>query len=177
MAEDIIIRLIADAAVIPAVFVAGYALIFKIPKGQRYKAYCRILMAGLTAYLVAKIVSVIYQPALQRPFEVLGVEPGASYLNNPGFPSDHALFVAAIALAVWCEVKSKAIGMLLAALVILVSIGRVVALVHTPLDIIGGVAIAMLGAVWYIQKPQEVGGKRGDHGKSNTRGSSRHTAV
>lgn len=162
MTIELIIRFMADIAVIPVVLIGAYALFVKVPKGQRYQAYCRIIMAGVTAYLLAKFVGSVYQPSLERPFELLGVAPGASYLDNPGFPSDHALFVAAITLAVWFETKQKAISLLLAGLTLLVVIGRVAALVHTPLDVIGGVAIALIGAVWYIQKPVE---KRRNHGK------------
>jgi membrane-associated phospholipid phosphatase len=36
-------------------------------------------------------------------------------------------------------------------LTVAVAIGRVLALVHTPIDVIGGMAIACIGALWYIQ--------------------------
>jgi membrane-associated phospholipid phosphatase len=109
-------------------------------------------MAGLTAYLIAKLVASVYQPELLRPFELLGVQPGAYYLKNPGFPSDHMLFVTAITLAVWFETRKKNIALLLAGLSVLVGIGRVLALVHTPLDVIGGVVIACVGGIWYLQR-------------------------
>jgi len=152
MTFDLIIRLIADAAVIPVALIGAYVLLFKIPRGGRFEAYSRILMAGLTAYLIAKFVATIYQPSFERPFETLGVAPGALYLNNPGFPSDHALFVTAIAAAVWFETRMKKTTILLVSLVALVCIGRVLALVHTPLDVIAGVVIGLIGAVWYVQK-------------------------
>lgn len=150
-----LIHLIADAAVIPVVLIGAYALLFKIPKGGRFEAYSRILMAGLTSYLIAKFVATIYQPSFERPFEILGVAPGALYLNNPGFPSDHALFVAAITAAVWFETRMKKTTAVMAVLVVLVCVGRVLALVHTPLDVIAGVAIGLMGAVWYVHKPVE----------------------
>jgi membrane-associated phospholipid phosphatase len=71
-------------------------------------------------------------------------------LNNPGFPSDLALFVTAITCAVWFETKQKAITLILVGLTIAVCIGRILALVHTPADVIGGVLIALIGAVWYL---------------------------
>lgn len=150
MAFEIIVRIIADGAVIPVVLIGAYMLIFKIPKGKRYESYCRILMAGLTAYLIAKFAAVIYQPATERPFELLGTEAGALFLNNPGFPSDHALFVTAITCAVWFETRNKKITLLLALLVLTVCIGRVLALVHTPTDVIFGVIIGLIGALWYL---------------------------
>jgi len=154
MPVDVFIRLIADVAVIPVVLIAACALIFKIPKGSRFAAYSRILMAGLTAYLLAKFVATIYQPSTLRPFQELGVDPGAFYLNNPGFPSDHALFVTAIVCAVWFETRMKKTTLVLLGLVALICIGRVVALVHTPLDVIGGVVIALIGALWYSNVPR-----------------------
>lgn len=157
-----IIRLFADGAVIPIVFIAGYLLLFKIPKGHRCEAYTRILMAGLTSYLVAKLLGSVWQPSGERPFEILGVAPGASYLNNPGFPSDHALFTAFLTLAVWFETRQKKLSILLLVLTILVCIGRVLALVHTPLDVIGGLIVASIGALWYLQseKHQSAAGSR-----------------
>ncbi|OYW86266.1 hypothetical protein B7Z17_00765 [Candidatus Saccharibacteria bacterium 32-49-10] len=153
MTFELIVRILADYSVFAVVLIGAYALLLKVPKGSRYQAYTRVLMAGLTAYLLAKFIATLYQPSTMRPFEILGVEAGASFLNNPGFPSDHALFVMAIAWAVWFETKNRLLGLLVFSLVILVGVGRVLALVHTPLDVIGGVAIASLGALWYIQKP------------------------
>ena len=145
------IRIIADGIVIPAVLIGVYALAFKVPKGHRLESYKRILMAGLTAYLLAKLIGAIYQPSVDRPFELLGTVAGASFLNNPGFPSDHTLFLTAIICAVWFETRQKVITTILIGLTIAVCIGRVLALVHTPIDVIGGVIIALMGTVWYLK--------------------------
>lgn len=150
MSYEIILRIIADAAVVPVVLISAYVLLFNVPKGQRFQSYSRIVMAGLTAFLLAKLIGVVYQPSDLRPFELLGVGAGASYLDNPGFPSDHALFVAAITLAVWNETRMKKVTLLLMALVVLICLGRVLALVHTPADVIGGVSIALFGGLWYM---------------------------
>ncbi|HUO62003.1 MAG TPA: phosphatase PAP2 family protein [Candidatus Bathyarchaeia archaeon] len=145
-----LIRLIADGTLVPIVLIGVYALVFRVPAGHRYEAYCRILMAGLTSLLLAKYMSTLYQPTNLRPFELMGVSAGASYLPNPGFPSDHALFAAAITYAVWFETRDKLWSLILAGLVVLVCVGRVLALVHTPLDIAGGLAAASFGAIWYL---------------------------
>jgi membrane-associated phospholipid phosphatase len=181
MLVDILTRFIADYAVIAIVLIGAYAILFKIPKGGRFHAYSRILMAGLTAYLLAKFVATIYQPSDLRPFELLGVNPGASYLNNPGFPSDHALFVTAILAAVWFETRQKKLTILLAVLVVLVCVGRVVALVHTPFDVLAGVAIALIGALWYSNQSRTSNSKNEVHGDgtshSRPTNSSRKTVV
>ena len=150
MTQELLIKVFADGLMIPAILIGSYALLFMIPKGHRLESYKRILMAGLTAYLLAKIIGLVFQPSTMRPFEELGLAAGASFLNNPGFPSDHTLFLTAIACAVWFETRKEAISIVIVRLVVAVCIGRVMALVHTPLDVIGGVFIALLGSIWYI---------------------------
>jgi membrane-associated phospholipid phosphatase len=145
------VKLIADYSVVPIVLLGAWALLFGVPKGGRYEAYCRVLMAGLTAYLFAKLIGAVYQPTGMRPYEMLGLHPGASYLDNPGFPSDHTLFVTAIALAVWFETTYRKLAVGLFLLVIVVAVGRVLALVHTPLDVSAGIVIALIGGLWYLQ--------------------------
>lgn len=150
MVFDIIIHIIADGALIPVVLIGGYMLLFKVEKGHRFEAYARVLMAGLTAYLIGSLAAVIYQPEAQRPFELLGAQAGALFLNNPGFPSDHTLFATAIACAVWFETHNRTFSLILAGLVVLIAVGRVLALVHTPTDVIGGIVIGLVGALWYV---------------------------
>lgn len=173
MAPEFLVRLLADAAVIPVILIGAWALLYKVPKGHRFEAYSRVLMAGLTAYMLAKFIGTVYQPATLRPFELLGVNPGAFYLNNPGFPSDHALFVTAITCAVWFETRMKKVSLVLVILVVLICAGRVVALVHTPLDVIGGVGIALLGALWYSNVPRRQEEHGHGKGHSNAATSSR----
>lgn len=152
---ETLIAILADGIMIPIVLIAGYALLFKVPREQRFQAYARILLAGLTAYLVAKLLATIY-PVSERPFELLGQDPGASYLNNPGFPSDHALFATFLLLAVWFETRQKTLTLILLVLVAAVCAGRVLALVHTPLDVIGGIIVAAFGALWYLQRDKKL---------------------
>lgn len=180
MPADFLIRFIADYAVIIVVLIGAWAILFKVPKGHRFEAYARILMAGLTAYMLAKFVASVYQPSTLRPFELLGVAPGAAYLPNPGFPSDHALFVTVIALAVWFETRMKKLSIVLAALVITICIGRVVANVHTPLDVIAGVIIALIGALWYSNQSRTSNSKLEIHGDGTSHSrpaSSSHKTV
>ena len=144
-----IVKLIADGLVVPVVLIGAYALIKLVPNKEKYQVYSQVLMAGLTAYVAAKIIGSIYQPDQMRPFEILGVSAGASFLNNPGFPSDHALFTMAITLAVFFGAKSWRLAVVCLVMTILICVGRVIALVHTPLDVIGGLLIACVGIVWY----------------------------
>jgi undecaprenyl-diphosphatase len=153
---DMVIKFLADYLLIPLVLVAGYALLFKAPKRGRYDLYSRVLMAGATSYWLAKVIGYLWQPEALRPFEKLGIAPGASYLGNAGFPSDHVLFAMFLALAVWYVVRKPLWTTAMLLMVLGVGVGRVLALVHSPLDVVGGVAIALLGAVWYIDYGKKV---------------------
>lgn len=144
MSEDILLKIIADYLVLPIALVGGVVLL-AVPARLRYAAWGLAFMTGLTALLFAKIVSLFYQG--ERPFETLGVEPGAAFLPNPGFPSDHALLVFTVTCIVWATTKNKALSGVLLAASILVALGRVLALVHTPLDVIGGIFCAILAAI------------------------------
>ncbi len=156
MAPQVLIKILADGLVIPVVLLAGYALLFRIPSTRRYDAYCRIVVVGLTTFLFAKLIGIVFQPAVMRPFELLGVPAGASFLNNPGFPSDHVLFTAFLMFAVWFETRERRLALLLLALTLTIGVGRILALVHSPLDVLGGFAIAALGALWYLQPEAKI---------------------
>jgi undecaprenyl-diphosphatase len=147
---DFIIKIMADWTILPIVVLGAYALLLKVPKGQKIKTYALVLVAGLGAYLIAKLVASVYQPSGIRPFEERGVEPGASYADNAGFPSDHTLFAAAIVIAVWSQTRTKLITVTLVVFTLLMAVGRVLALVHTPLDILGAFLFAAVGALWYL---------------------------
>lgn len=144
MTYDFLLRVIADYFVILVALVGGAALLL-VPKKDRYHIWARAFVAGLTALFFAKVMSLLYQG--ERPFETLGVEPGAAFLPNPGFPSDHALLVFTVTCIVWAVTKNKTLGAALLAGSILVSAGRVMALVHTPLDVIGGALCAILAVI------------------------------
>ncbi len=150
-----VVRFIADGLMYAIIVIGALALVLDVAKQQRYAAYCRILMAGLSALLIAKLVSVIFQPAEARPFELLGVEAGASFMSNHGFPSDHVLLGSVITLAVFMEARRKNLAVLLAVLTVLMAGGRVMAYVHTVLDVVGGMFFALVGGLWYWQPRQQ----------------------
>ena len=147
---ETIIKILADGLMVPIVLLAAYVLIMKVPHAHRYDTYTRILMAGISSYLVAKLVGAVWQPEAVRPFEKLGIEAGAAFLNNPGFPSDHTLFATFLTLAVWYATKNGRLAAIMAGMTILVTVGRVLAHVHTPLDVTGGIVFAVIGSIWYI---------------------------
>ena len=159
--DKLLIVIAADFSVIVVALVSLWVLLVKIPDATRYAAYTRILLAGLTSYFAAKVAGLLYQPETMRPFEKLGVDPGAAYLNNPGFPSDHALFAAFLVLTICCVARRRRLAIVLAVLTVIMCTARVIALVHTPLDVIGGVLLAIVGGVWYIGLPKSLANHTG----------------
>ena len=149
------IQLIADGLILPIAMMGAIALLLWTPK-PKIENYKYGLMAGLTSLLLAKLLSVIYHPAVERPFQQLGEEARALYIDNPGFPSDHALFVTVIVLAVYALTGRKKLSLVLAVLALLVCVGRVVALVHTPLDVVGGIFAGLVGGLWYLTRSKRL---------------------
>ena len=154
--QELIIRFAADGAMIVAALIALYTFAFVVPREKWWYWGIRIFMAGITTYATAKLLGAVYQPNELRPFEQLGLEPGASYLPNPGFPSDHALFAMFLTIAVWFSTKRLDLALTMLGLTIVIAIARVVALVHAPIDILGGLLIPLIGVLWYRRKPEKV---------------------
>ena len=142
MLYDVLIVVIADWLVIPIVIVGGLAMLMTSPKGRLYQTLARSVVAGMVALLLAKCASLLYQG--ERPFVESGSAPKAAYLDNPGFPSDHALLVFAVAFIVWAATKNVRLSIALLIMAMLVAVGRVLALVHTPLDVTGGIVCAFV---------------------------------
>lgn len=76
-----------------------------------------------------------------RPFVVDHTVPLLAHAADNGFPSDHALLTAAIAAGIWKSSRPlSAIGW---AIAIAVGTARVLAGIHWPMDVIGGLLMAV----------------------------------
>lgn len=153
---DILIRLMADGLMVVIFLITITAFIVLIKPKNWWSWAWRIALAGITAYAAAKLIGHFYQPETLRPFEKLGVEPGAAFLPNPGFPSDHALFASFLTLAVWFSTRKRSLTVVLVCLTLLMGLARVLALVHTPLDVLGGLLIPLIGIIWYRHARQKI---------------------
>lgn len=145
------IRFFADYLLIIVLGISAVVLLYDgVRKGVRAR-YPQLILSGLSALLIAKLMSLAYQPTAERPFVSQGVAPGAAFIDNPGFPSDHALLGVAAVWGVYALTGRRKLSLVLAVAVVAMMIARVLALVHTPVDIIGGAVAASLGALWYLQ--------------------------
>ena len=143
-----LLRAVADGTLLLILAVSAPIIILAVRKKFWQQAPV-LIMAGLTSLLVGKVLSLLYQPAVARPFLELGLEPGAAYIDNPGFPSDHALLATVAVVAVCVLSRNRNLTIALGLLVVIMCVGRVMALVHTPLDVVGGVLAGLAGGIWY----------------------------
>lgn len=142
---DFLLRVMADWLVVLVVITGGLAVL-RLARHDRYQVIARGFVTGLVALFFAGVLRLLV-PEGQRPFEQLGVNPGAAYLDNPGFPSDHTLLVFTVAFVVWASTKNRTVTVVLLGLGALVAAGRIAALVHTPADVAGGIACALAAAL------------------------------
>lgn len=147
---DLLIKFLADYLLIIVLLVGAGALLVGTSLRMKVQAYPYVIMAGLTSLLVGKLMSLLYQPEAARPFVEQGVTAGAAYIDNPGFPSDHVLLATVVALAVIVLVKKRWLSVLMVVAVLAIGLGRILALVHTPLDVIGGLVAGLSGSIWYL---------------------------
>ena len=148
------IRLLADGTLILVLLASAAVIGYDTIRKRLWQSLPYAVMAGLTSLLIAKLVSLVYQPSVMRPFLEQGVQAGAAFIDNPGFPSDHALLGTVAVLATYAVTRRRWVSLVLAGIVVVMCVARVVALVHTPLDVMGGVAIGLIGGLWYVSMPK-----------------------
>ena len=145
---QLLTRLLADGTLVFILLISAGFILHAL-RGKTWLNLPVLIMAGLTSLLVGKVMSLLYQPEVARPFLELGLEPGAAYIDNPGFPSDHALLATVAVVAVYFLTRNRRLSTALMLLVVLMAVARVVALVHTPADVVFGMVAGLSGAVWY----------------------------
>ncbi len=131
--------------VLPVVIAIGY--IFITNRKRDYLTYAVIVL--IVSYAFGFAAGQLYNNPL--PFVVENVAPLIAHVANNGFPSDHVLLAGALAGIV--TAFNLPLGIFLWLIAVLIGIGRVLALVHHPIDIIASLLIAALSAllVWRLR--------------------------
>ena len=122
-------------------------LFFTQPKiKQKGLLICAAIIAPLS-YIIAKLSGLIYYDP--RPFVEGNFIPLIAHSADNGFPSDHVLLTAAIAMIIWFY--NKKISYLFWLVAILIGISRVYTGIHHITDIIGSIVIVIVsGLVYYF---------------------------
>ncbi len=144
-----------------ALIIAFLLLLFKEKrwKTQYYFFSLTALSALLSRGIIAESMRFFY--LRPRPFTSLGFSPLISEAPLGSFPSGHASFFFALAMAVYLFSKAKRVNgnrrivqgwsILFFAGALLIGIGRIFAGIHWSSDIVGGAFFGILSAV-LIQK-------------------------
>ena len=112
----------------------------KIKKEQALHA----LLSSLVAWMVVEMLKSLTETA--RPFVVNGADPlTLTVPNGYAFPSAHTAIAFAIAITIWLH--DRTVGYVFLALAVLVGVGRIIANVHYPVDVIGGAVIGIIVAL------------------------------
>lgn len=124
------------------------------PRPEQKRMLILAALALPLIYLVSILGAGLYDDP--RPFAVNHFVPLITHKANNGFPSDHVLWSAAAAAIIFPS--NKYLSVILWLLTILVGASRVYVGVHYPIDIVGGIviAIAVAALVYLIIKRMKI---------------------
>ncbi len=100
----------------------------------RLRELCAIGISTVSAWLVVLLMK--YNIESPRPFLMLNIDPLFIHGGVDSFPSGHATFFMALAVAV--GLYHRWLGWLLAGIAVLIGVSRVAAGVHYPVDVLAG---------------------------------------
>lgn len=124
--------------------VAAFAVLFwlSLTRQRKIELAVGVIVSLIIATILAKIAAKLYYDP--RPFVKSGVKPLFTHPADNGFPSDHTYLSATVAALLFFY--HKQLGVLLLVMSVLIGTARVAAHVHSPIDIVAGLLIGIIGA-------------------------------
>lgn len=108
----------------------------------KFRAFSFVFLSALIARgIITEVIRYFYKS--ERPFVTLGFEP-LIFNDNSSFPSGHAAFLFAFAFSIFFI--NKKLGIWFGVSALLVALARIYAGIHWPVDILGGIAVALISA-------------------------------
>lgn len=128
--------------------VAAFVYWLTVPKKEKIRLVVFAAIAGIVTVVLLKIGSSLYYDP--RPFVSHNVTPLYPHGPDNGFPSDHTIMAAFVAVTIYSA--SKRLGIALFVVAILIGIARVAGHIHSPIDIVGSLVFATIGgfAAYYL---------------------------
>lgn len=117
-------------------------LLIKQNRKQQLQFILTLVGAGIIAYALSKILSKLYYDP--RPFVTQNITPLIPHATDNGFPSEHTWFTATVASCIY--MVNRQYGKAAFGIVIVVGLARVLAHVHSPIDIVAGIAVGIIAA-------------------------------
>ncbi len=138
---DIVIEFLASILLWLMFF--GAFILWIIDGAKKKEAALHALMASIVTWLFSLMIKNLFPTV--RPFMVSGAEAMTLFVPKDGsFPSQHTAVAFALAVTIWMH--NKKIGIVFLLFAFLVGLGRVLAHVHYPLDIVGGLVLGTVTA-------------------------------
>lgn len=142
--------LIADLAQYGFVlsFVLAFVVWLRLPRRSKVELLLAGLVGGAVCLLLIKAAGALYFDP--RPFVTGHVAPLFPHSPDNGFPSDHTAVTMLVGFCVL--VVSRRWGIVLIGLSLLAGVARVLAHVHSPMDIAAAVVIGAVAAAlgWLV---------------------------
>jgi undecaprenyl-diphosphatase len=128
-----------------AILILGFVWL-KASKTKKVELATAVIVAGIVAYGLMKFAGWLhYDPRL---FVAQHIKPLVSHGADNGFPSEHTVFTTMISGTSYFY--NKRLGFVVFVVALVVGASRVLAHVHSPIDIVAGVLIgATAGAIGY----------------------------
>jgi len=125
--------------IFPFLFIIGYFW-----SQESKKVMVMSALSGVFCWqVVSKLVSIFYFRARPSASELIDLKEIIFHRPDYSFPSDHAMFVASVAVMFWLYGYKK-LSYWTGGIGILIVIMRVVVAVHYPLDIVAGLILGSL---------------------------------
>lgn len=127
------------------VYLSGLAFPYLWWKRERHNLI-RIIVTVILAYALSEAIKAIFY--LPRPFVAEGFIPLFPHEADGSFPSSHAVILSALGGSIFFG--ERKVGIALVVLAAIVGTARVLAGIHYPLDIIGGIVLG-LGVAFLVK--------------------------
>jgi undecaprenyl-diphosphatase len=121
----------------------GAFILWVVDGVKKREAAIHALGASLVSWLFALMIKTVFPEP--RPFVIDGQKALTFFTPRDGsFPSEHATIAFALAFTIFLH--NRKIGFIFLVLAVLVGVGRVLANVHYPIDILGGAILGTMTA-------------------------------
>jgi len=123
---------------------AGLLVLWIFRKGLRTYQVLHILTVIFIVFLITDVIKGTI-PA-NRPFVTDGIDPLTITIpKDNSFPSAHAAIAFSLTFGIYKH--NKKYGMIFLLPATLVGVGRIISYVHAPVDVVGGILVALLVVV------------------------------
>ena len=119
----------------------AFAYWLRVSRQEKVRLVLFGVIAGIVTFALVKIGAALYYDP--RPFVTEHVTPLFPHGSDNGFPSDHTVLTAFVALTIFSS--SKRIGLVSLAMSVLIGVSRIIGHIHSPIDILGSLMFAFIG--------------------------------